>query len=151
MLISPSCKWSSGFEILCVFFCNRKCWEEHSKYPTITRLTWNECSFIQIQNLPLLLSFVTRHPFCLRKFEKFCLCTASLVLSTRLAVPKQSFSNLLRQNGHRVTKVYWVCKCTKVICRGRTPKWITTPDSINLQMIWKPNSIIVLLFIQINS
>ena len=29
-----------------------------------------------------------------------------LVLSTRLAVHKQSFLNLLRQNGRRVTKVY---------------------------------------------
>ena len=32
---------------------------------------------------------------------------ASLVLSMRLAVHKQSFLNLLRQNGHRMTKVYW--------------------------------------------
>ena len=31
---------------------------------------------------------------------------ASLVLSTRLAVHKQSFSNLRRQNGSRVTKVH---------------------------------------------
>ena len=45
-------------------------------------------------------------PFCLRRFKKLCLCTASLVLSTRLIVHKQSSLNLLRQNGHRVTKIY---------------------------------------------
>ena len=39
--------------------------------------------------------------------KNLCLCTASLVLSTRLAVHKQSFLNLLRQNGRRVTKVSW--------------------------------------------
>ena len=40
--------------------------------------------------------------------KKLCLCTASLVLSTRLAVHKQSFLNLLlRQNGHHLKKVYW--------------------------------------------
>ena len=46
------------------------------------------------------------------------LCMASLVLSMRLAMhikKKQSFLNLLRQNGRRVTKVYswsflWWCK-----------------------------------------
>ena len=47
-----------------------------------------------------------RRPFCLRRFEKLCLCTASLVERTRLAMHKQSFFNLLGQNGHRVTKVY---------------------------------------------
>ena len=31
----------------------------------------------------------------------------SLVQRTRLAVHKQSFKNLLRQNGCRMTKVYW--------------------------------------------
>ena len=36
---------------------------------------------------------------------------ASLVLSTRLAVHKQSFSNLLRQNGRRMTKVYLRSGC----------------------------------------
>ena len=35
--------------------------------------------------------FVTRRPFCLRRFKKLCLGTASLVLFTRLAVHKQSF------------------------------------------------------------
>ena len=40
--------------------------------------------------------------------KKLCLCTASLVLSMRLAVHKQSFLNLLlRQNGRHLTKVYW--------------------------------------------
>ena len=39
-------------------------------------------------------TFVTRRPFCLRRF-----CTASLVLSTSLVVHKQSFLNLLRRNG----------------------------------------------------
>ena len=40
--------------------------------------------------------------------KKLCLCTASLILYTRLAVHKQSFLNLLlRQNGHHLTKVYW--------------------------------------------
>ena len=43
--------------------------------------------------------------------EELCLCTASLVLSTRLAVHKQTFLNLLRQNGRRVTKVYYGCIC----------------------------------------
>ena len=38
--------------------------------------------------------------------QKLCFCTASLVERTRLAVHKQSFLNLLRQNGRRVTKVY---------------------------------------------
>ena len=35
-----------------------------------------------------------RWPFCLGRFEKLCLCAASLVLSTRLAVHKQSFLNI---------------------------------------------------------
>ena len=48
-----------------------------------------------------------RQPFCLRRFKKLCLCTASLVLSTRLTMHKQSFLNLLRQSGCPVTKVYW--------------------------------------------
>ena len=52
-------------------------------------------------------TLVTRRPFCLRRFKKLCLCTASLVLSTRLAVHKQSFLNHLRQNSRRVTKVCW--------------------------------------------
>ena len=42
--------------------------------------------------------------------KKLCLCTASLIIYTRLAVHvhKQSFLNLLlRQNGHHLTKVYW--------------------------------------------
>ena len=43
--------------------------------------------------------------FFIRRVKKLCLWTASLVLSTRLAVDKQTFSNLLRQND-RVTKVY---------------------------------------------
>ena len=43
---------------------------------------------------------------CFRRFKKLCLCTPSLVLSTRLAVHIQSFLNLLRQNGRRVTKAY---------------------------------------------
>ena len=42
--------------------------------------------------------------------KMLCLCTASLVKRTRLAVPKQSFLNLLRQNGRRVTKVYCFSK-----------------------------------------
>ena len=41
----------------------------------------------------------------LRRFKKLCLCTGSLVPSTRLAIHKQSFLNLLRQNGRHVTKV----------------------------------------------
>ena len=41
-----------------------------------------------------------------RIFKKLCLCTASLVERTRLAAHKQSFSNLPRQNGHRMTKVH---------------------------------------------
>ena len=32
---------------------------------------------------------------------------ASLVLSKRLTVHKQSFLDLLKQNGHAVKKVYW--------------------------------------------
>ena len=40
-----------------------------------------------------------------RSFEHLA-TTNIVVLSTRLAVPKQSFLNLLRQNGRRVTKVY---------------------------------------------
>ena len=49
-------------------------------------------------------TFVTRWSFCLRRFEKLCLGTASLVERTRLAMHKQSFSNFLRQNGCSVTK-----------------------------------------------
>ena len=56
-------------------------------------------------------TFVTRWPFCPRRLKKLCLCMASLVLSTRLAVHKQSFSNLLRQNGRRMTKVYLRSGC----------------------------------------
>jgi len=40
--------------------------------------------------------------------------TSSLVVSTRLAVHKQSFLNLLRQNDRRVTKVYAL---KKNVCR----------------------------------
>ena len=39
-------------------------------------------------------------------FKKLCLCTASLVERTRLAMHKQCFLNLLRQNGRCMTKVY---------------------------------------------
>ena len=38
--------------------------------------------------------------------KKLCLCTTSLVLSTRTAVHKKSFFNLLRQNSRHLTKVY---------------------------------------------
>ena len=39
-----------------------------------------------------------------------------------------------------------------VICLSHRPKWITPSEiSIILQKIWKPNSIIVILFIQNNS
>ena len=42
-----------------------------------------------------------------KDLKKLCLCMASLVLSTRPAVHKQSFLNLLlRQNGRHLTKVY---------------------------------------------
>ena len=41
-----------------------------------------------------------------RIFKKLCLCTASLVERTRLAAHKKSFSNLPRQNGHRMIKVH---------------------------------------------
>ena len=41
-----------------------------------------------------------------RRFKNLFFCTASLVERTRLAVQKQSFLNLLRQNGLRVTKVF---------------------------------------------
>ena len=59
------------------------------------------------QHFSLSYTFVTRWLFCLRRFKKFCLCTASLVERTRLTEHKQSFLNLLRQNGCHVTKVYW--------------------------------------------
>ena len=36
-----------------------------------------------------------RWPFCLGRFEKLCLCAASLVLSMRPAVHKQSFLKIL--------------------------------------------------------
>ena len=43
-----------------------------------------------------------------KDLKKLCLCMASLVLSMRLAVHKQSFLNLLlRPNGRHLTKVYW--------------------------------------------
>ena len=38
---------------------------------------------------------------------------ASLVLIARLAVEKQSFFNILGQNGRRVTKVYFEKMCTE--------------------------------------
>ena len=66
-------------------------------------------------------TFVTRRPFCLRRFKKLCSCTASLVLSTSLAVHKQSFLNLLRQNGGRVIKVYFRPK--NVIFHSRFQTW----------------------------
>ena len=40
------------------------------------------------------------------RFKKLCLCPASLIERTRLAGHKQSFFNVLRQNGRHVTKVY---------------------------------------------
>ena len=46
-----------------------------------------------------------------QEIKKLCLWTASFVLSTRLAVHKQSFSNLLRQNGRHMTKVYSSSSC----------------------------------------
>lgn len=59
-----------------------------------------------------------RQPFCLRTFKKFGLCTDSLVERTRLAMHKQSFSYLQRQNGHSMAKV---CKLlpprTKLLCQ----------------------------------
>ena len=42
---------------------------------------------------------------CKQALKKLCLCQASHVLPTRLAV-QQSFLNLPRQNGRQVTKVY---------------------------------------------
>ena len=45
--------------------------------------------FISIYN-DLIDLFVTRQPFCLRILKKLCLCTASLVLSTRLAMLQYS-------------------------------------------------------------
>ena len=50
-------------------------------------------------------TFLMLRPFCLWTFKKLCLCTANLDLSTRLAVHKKSFLNLLTQNSRRVTKV----------------------------------------------
>ena len=43
--------------------------------------------------------------------KKLCFCTASLAIRARLAMQKQSFFNLLGQNGGRMTKVY-SCICT---------------------------------------
>ena len=43
------------------------------------------------------------------------LCPASLVERTRLAGHKQSFLNLLRQNGRHVTKVCWIWNETDVL------------------------------------
>ena len=51
-------------------------------------------------------TFVVRCPFCLRRCKKLCLCTSSLLDRTRVAVHKQSFLHLLRQNGRLVSKVY---------------------------------------------
>ena len=42
-----------------------------------------------------------------QEIKKLCICTASLVLTERLTVRQQSFFNLPRQNGRRVTKVFW--------------------------------------------
>ena len=46
-----------------------------------------------------------RWPFCLRRFKKLCLCTASLVERLRLDVHEQNFLNVQRQNGRSMRKV----------------------------------------------
>ena len=46
----------------------------------------------------------------------------SLVLSTMLAVHKQSFLNLLTQNGRHVTEVYCLTLMTIVSARNRIEK-----------------------------
>ena len=51
-------------------------------------------------------TFVVWCPFCLRRCKKLCLCMSSLLDRTRVAVHKQSFLHLLRQNGRHVSKVY---------------------------------------------
>ena len=71
--------------------------------------------------------------FCLRRFKKLCLRIASLVLSTRLAM-----HNLLRQNGHCVTKVNFPMKAAGamfvVVAGGNAPplplKFYDGPDSL---------------------
>ena len=50
---------------------------------------------------------------------KACLCTTSLVERTRLAVHKETFSNLPRQNGQHATKVYRVVNRRLVSSVGR--------------------------------
>ena len=71
-------------------------------------------SIIWLHNLIDTITIIGRHSplsrgghFVSGDQEKFCLCTASLVERTRVAVHKQSFLNLLRQNGGRVAKVYY--------------------------------------------
>ena len=67
-------------------------------------------------------NYVAEKTFCFPpKFERSvlsrtasCLCTASHVERTRLAVHKQSFLNLLKQNGGRVTKVYSLIPLNRV-------------------------------------
>ena len=44
--------------------------------------------------------------------KKLCLCMASLLERTRLAVHKQSFLSLLRQNGRCVREVYCMLTTT---------------------------------------
>ena len=71
--------------------------------------------------------------FCFRRFKKLCLCMASLVLSTRLAM-----LNLLRQNGHCMTKVNFPMKVAGgmfvVVAGGNALplplKFYDSPDSL---------------------
>ena len=58
-----------------------------------------------VRGVSNLQTFLMLRPFCLWTFKKLCLCMADLNLSMMLAVHKQSFLNLLRQNGRRMTKV----------------------------------------------
>ena len=44
--------------------------------------------------------------FCPERLKNFGICTASLVLTAGLIVEKQSFFNLLGQNGRHLTKVF---------------------------------------------
>ena len=71
-------------------------------------------SIIWLHNLIDTITIIGRHSplsrgghFASGDQEKLCLCTASLVERTRVAVHKQNFLNLLRQNGGRVAKVYY--------------------------------------------
>ena len=85
----------------------RKFWS-NGKHPTIPIKTEGLSVTILCQSscqTPVQ-TFVTRRLFCLRRFKKLRLWTASLVERTRLAVHKQRFLHLLRQNGQRVTKGY---------------------------------------------